>query len=210
MSKLSVCIPCYKRHSLSARHIEECLKSSRVPDEIIAVNDGGDKGLDTMLAKLEWDRTKTKIIYAEVEEDILWGYNMACNLGLWLSTGDIIALEDTDHIPDRETYERGLKAFENNPEIGRVSFARRIVQVNEMSGPIEEWVSTGNMGPNQMVAMIKREDWLKLKGQDEQFCGSYGYMAYDFPYRRDKLLGIKTIKENRCNRGTIQIIMPAT
>ncbi len=134
------------------------------------------------------------IVYARIEEDIPWAYNMACNLGIWLSRGDIIALEDTDHIPARDAYKNGLQVFADNPDVDRVSFARNIVQISTMSGPLEEWVSTGHMGSNQMVAMLRRDVYLRLKGQDERMCGEYGYFAYDFPYRRDKILGVKTMK----------------
>jgi len=189
--KLSIIIPCYRRHALSVRHFEYCFKSSRLPDEIILVNDGGDPGLKDMLQKIEWDKTKTKVIYAEVEEDILWNYGGAINLGVWISTGDILAIEDTDHIPNFETYEKGVQAFVDNPEIGRVSFGRQIVQVEDcMVNSREKWVSTGKLGANQMVAMLRRDIYTKLKGQDERFAGRYGYLSYDFPYRRDKILKV--------------------
>jgi len=195
MSKVSVLIPCYKRHILSVRHIEECLKSSRVPDEIIAVNDGGDKGLDTMLVKLEWDRTKTKIIYAEVEEDILWGYNGACNLAFWLSTGDIIALEDTDHIPDRDLYKDAVEYFENNPDISRLGVRRKVINIKELEKPMEEWEIVSSWGSNQMTTLFRRDVYLALKGQDERFGGNYGYMPYCWKSRYTKA-GIKTATIN--------------
>lgn len=190
--KLSVIIPAYSRHALTTRHVEECMKSSVLPDEIIVVNDGGAPDLREMIFNL---KRNVPITYAWVEEDIVWNYNGAVNLGFWLSKGDILAIEDTDHIPGRDAYKNGLKAFENL-EIDRVGFARKIVDINKMHGAMEEWVSTGSMGCNQMVAMLRRDIYLKLKGQDERLCGRYGYMAYDFPYRRDRILGTKSIKEN--------------
>jgi len=162
-----------------------------LPDEIVVVNDGGPPELREMLIALE---RNVPLVYARIEEDIPWAYNMACNLGIWLSRGDIIALEDTDHIPERNAYKNGLEVFDKNPTIDRVSFSRNIVQISTMAGPMEEWVSTGRMGGNQMVAMLRRDVYLKLKGQDERMCGFYGYMAYDFPHRRDKILGVQSIK----------------
>ena len=52
------------------------------------------------------------------------------------------------------------------------------------------------MGSNQMVAFLRRDVYLKLKGQDERMAGHYGWMSYDFPHRRDKVLGVKTLKQN--------------
>ena len=77
------------------------MKSSVLPDEIVVVNDGGPPELREMLIALP---RNVPIVYARIEEDILWNYNGAVNLGIWLSRGDVIALEDTDHIPDRNTY----------------------------------------------------------------------------------------------------------
>ena len=191
--KLSIIIPAYARHPLTVRNVEETMKSTRVPDEIIVVNDGGDPSLRDMLFSLP---RNTNIIYARVEEDILWNYNGAVNLGCWLSTGDVLGIQDTDHIPARETFAIGLKTLENRPEVGRISFGRNIVQIADMNKPMEEWKSTGSLGTNQMVALLRRDVYLTLKGQDERLCGRYGYMSYDFPYRRDKILGVISQKEN--------------
>lgn len=184
--KLSVIVPAYRRHLLTTRNVEETMKSSRVPDEIIVVNDGGDPSLRDMLYALP---RNTHIVYARVEEDILWNYNGAVNLGCWLSTGDVLAIQDTDHIPARDAYENGMKILEESPDIQRISYSRNIVQIATMNKPMEEWVSTGHLGTNQMVALLRRNVYLALKGQDERFAGHYGYMSYDFPYRRDRLYG---------------------
>jgi len=191
--RLSIIIPAYSRHKLTVKNVMETMKSSRLPDEIIVVNDGGDPCLREML--LELPRT-TDIIYARIEEDVLWNYNGAVNLGFWLSTGDIIGIQDTDHIPSREAFANGLKIFEERPEVGRVSYGRQIIQVADVYKPMEEWKSNGSMGSNQMVALLRRDVYLKMKGQDERFAGHYGYMAYDFPFRRDRILGTISQKSN--------------
>ena len=186
--KLSVIIPAYRRHPLTVRCVEETLKSSRIPDEIIVVNDGGDPCLKDMLPR------HPNLIYAQIEEDILWNYNGAVNLGCWLSTGDVIGIQDTDHIPGRKAFEDGLRVLEERPEIGRISYNRTIVDIKDINKPMEEWVVTGHLGTNQMVSLLRRDVYTALKGQDERFAGHYGYMSYDFPYRRDKLLKALTQK----------------
>ena len=177
--KLSAIVPAYRRHELTTRHVEECLKSTRVPDEIIVVNDGGDPSLRGMLPR------SGNIIYARIEQDILWNFNGACNLGVWLSTGDIIAIEDTDHIPDRNLYKEGLEAF--NGTIDRLAVYRKVVNIGELAKPMEEWVSEKGWGPNQMTSMMTRDLYLKLKGQDERFGGNYGYMAMDWHDRYNNI-----------------------
>lgn len=188
MEKLSVIIPAYNRHALTMRHVEECLRSTRLPDEIIVVNDGGPENLREMLIALK--PFPTKVIYARIEQDIVWNYNGACNLGIWLSTGDIIALEDTDHIPGKTLYQNALQILSEHPEIERLGVKRKVIQISELAKPMEEWIQTSAWGSNQMVTIFRRSLYLKLKGQDERFSGRYGWMTYDWVYRY-KLAGTK-------------------
>lgn len=181
--KLSVIIPAYRRHEMTTRHVEECLRSTRPPDELIVVNDGGDPCLLGMLktALLAFPDRSTKVVYALIEEDILWNFNGACNLGFWLSTGDIIAIEDTDHIPDRRLYEDSLALFDGRVE--RVAPVRKVVLYEHFEKPMGEWPVDSLIGANQMTSLMTRDLYLKLKGQDERFSGGYGYMAYDWHNR---------------------------
>lgn len=184
--RLSVVIPAYRRHELTTRHVEECLKSTRVPDEIIVVNDGGDPSLRDMLPK------GRGILYARVDQDILWNFNGACNLGVWISTGDIIAIEDTDHIPDRTLYENALKLFDGT--VDRVGVQRYALDQSWLAKPLEEWPKEKWWGPNQMTSLITRNLYLQLKGQDERFCGNYGYMAMSWHDRYNNIYRAKTVK----------------
>lgn len=185
--KLSVVIPAYNRHELTARHVAECLKSTRLPDEIIVVNDGGPSNLKEMLPK--------GVIYANITEDILWNYNGAVNLGFWIASGDIVALEDTDHIPGRTAYENAEKFFLNpdNKDIERLAFSRDVVEQTELTKPMEEWTISRNWGPNDMVSVMRRSLYVRMKGQDERFARHYGYMAYDWKWRMKKL-GVRSSK----------------
>ena len=185
MATLSVIIPAYRRHELTTRHVEECLKSTRVPDEIVVVNDGGDPCLRDMLPR------SGNIIYARVEQDINWNYVGAVNLGFWLSTGDLISIEDTDHIPDRTAYENALEILKN-PEIDRVAFRRKCVRIEELSKPMEEWNVLKTWGSNQMNTILRRDVYLKLKGQDERFAGNYGWSTYDWVNRYRNILKCKS------------------
>lgn len=180
--RLSTIIPAYRRHDMTVRHVAECLKSTRLPDEVIIVNDGGDPILRDMLLPL---KGAVPIIYARIEQDIVWNFNGACNLGVWLSKGDILAIEDTDHIPDRTLYENALPLFDGT--IDRVAVTRKIVQIEELSKPLEDWKARKVIGPNQMTSLITRNLYLQLKGQDERFGGSYGYLAMDWHDRYNNI-----------------------
>lgn len=194
MERLSIIIPSYNRTDLTIKSVEESMKGSYMPDEIIVVNDGGDPSLKDRLVNLP---KKTKLIYTRVTEDILWNYNGACNLGFWISTGDYFILQDCDHIPDRDAYKNGIEIMKNNKDISRVAYRRKVVNVEEvMSSPMENWNTIKVWGTNQMVTMLKRDVYLKMKGQDERFVRKYGYMAMDFKCRRDNILKFKTMTTN--------------
>ena len=190
MSKLSLIITAYDHHDLTVEHVKQVMRCQKVPDEIIVVNDGGthdlkDKLLNEIGRQGEFCRSQlldgktTKLIYARIDEDILWNYNGACNLGTWLSTGDLVSFEDNDNLPSPEFYEQAISLLSDpRNNIGRV-IARKRYDINNL----ETKEVIGKRGPNQGTYMIKREVLLNLKGQDEKFCGRYGWMYYDWRRR---------------------------
>ncbi len=175
MEKISVIITSYNNDELTIAHVKQCMKST--PHEIIVVNDGGDPSLKEKIEKIP---RKCNVIYARINEDILWNYHGACNLGVWLSTGDYLMFEDNDNMPTERTYQEMLEVFKD-PKIGRVVGTKRMEI--EMEDLDKEWTQKGSRGPNQGTSMIRREVYLKLKGQDERFCGQYGWMFYDWKSR---------------------------
>jgi len=178
---ISTIITSYDKHEITTAHVRECMESSVAPKEIIVINDGGDDSLLEMLKGLD---KKCPIIYAKIHEDIEWNYNGACNLGVWLSTGDILAFEDTDNIPHKDCYKEGLELLESHPNVGRViGRIRHEFSVKEIDKPQDEWTITGSRGSNQGSYLLRREHYLMLKGQDENFCGRYGWMYYDWKRR---------------------------
>lgn len=181
---LSVILTAYNNDDLTVVHARECMNSSRVPDEVIVVNDGGDPSLESRLRQLDF---KCRFVYARINEDIPWNYNGACNLGVWLSTGNLLAFEDNDNIPNPDFYEHALKFLEENPNVGRVSaVSRQLVSLDDMlNKPKDQWKIIKCIGPNQGTAIIKRDIYTLVKGQDERFCGEYGWMYYEW---RRKLL----------------------
>lgn len=181
---ISSIVTSYDKPKVTAVHVREVMNSTVLPKEIIVVNDGGDDSLLEMLKALP---KKCPIIYAKIREDIPWNYNGACNLGVWLSSGEILAFEDTDNIPHKDCYQDSLQVLGEYPEVGRViGRIRHDISSDQLEKPQEEWEVTGSRGPNQGSYLIRREIYLSLKGQDERFCGRYGWMYYDW---RRRLLG---------------------
>ena len=205
--KLSVIIPVYGKHELAVVHVRECMNSTRMPDEIIVVNDGGEDDLKDKLKELD---LKTKVIYAKILVDIPWNYTGARNLGFWLSSGNFISIEDQDHIPHKEYYELALKEFELHPEYMRCKTKWRwaVAEEDILNKPVEEWVTVSGRVPHHDCCILRRELYLKLKGYDERFAGEYGWSNTNWR-RRLKLLneekhltaGFQYVRESPKTRG---------
>ena len=191
MAKLSVIITAFDKHNVTVAHFRECMKASRLPDEIIIINDHGDPCLKEMLEKVP---RKCPLIYSRINEDIVWNYNGAYNLGIWLSKGDYLMFEDNDNIPMKDTYRDMLKKMEERPDVGKlIAYGRAEIEQQDLDKPSEEWKERGGRGPNMGTHMIRRDIVLKVKGQDERFCGRYGWMYYDY---KSRLVRAGTLIEN--------------
>jgi len=193
-NRLSTIVVAFNTHDLTVKHVQECMNSSYMPDEIIVVNDGGTTDLREKLLELD---IKTRLVYVRVEEDILWNYNGAYNLGFWCSRGDILALEDSDHIPCKDAYTNALKLFENE-KLGRVAFGRIVVELKDvLENSSDKWVHGHHIGGHENSTMLRREVFMNMKGNDEMMCGRYGWIGYDWAKRRDRSLnqlGLDTVK----------------
>lgn len=180
---LSVIISVWQHHDLAKVHVRECMNSTLIPDEIIVVNDGGEDDLRDKLKELE---LKTKIIYAKILlPKVPWNYTGARNLGIWLSQGDFISLEDNDHIPERNYYQDCINTFNEHPEYLRLKTHKRwvITEEDALKNPYEKWEKIGNRPCHQDVTMNRREVFLRLKGYDERFAGEYGWCSTDLNRR---------------------------
>ena len=187
--KLSVVITAFDSHAITVSHVKNCMLSTRVPDEIIVVNDHGTPDLKEMLKSID---KKCPLIYAYIDDDIMWNYTGARNLGYWLSRGDILAMEDNDHIPQKDLYENALKFMEANPQISRLLTHRRdkVSENDVVSKPMEEWTRLGVRPSHHDTQFLRREVYMKVKGCDERFTGAYGWACTDWRRRLDRA-GIK-------------------
>lgn len=185
MATLSTIVTTYHNHELTLAHLRLSQDVSRLPDEVIVVNDGGDEGLIDKVRDLP---RKVPFVYARVTEDIVWNYNGACNLAVWLSKGDFLGFEDNDNIPSYTFYENALKAAEQHPNVVRFQGGKRKVVSKDdvLNKERKDWTILRPMGPNMGSAIIRRDAYLKIKGQDERFCGRYGWMYYDL---RSRMMG---------------------
>jgi len=190
--ELSTIITAFDKHDLTLAHIKASMDVSRVPDEIIVVNDHGDPSLKDMIKDIK-DK-KCPIVYSYVLDDIEWNYNGACNLAVFLASGKYLAFEDNDNFPSFTFYEEALKRLKKDTNITRVQATKRkVVSLEDLlEKPRDEWEVIGQEGPNMGTAMIPRKYFANLKGHDERFCGQYGMMYIDYRSRAMGMYG----KEN--------------
>jgi len=172
--RISCIIPAYNQDDLIKHHVEFCMASKVMPYEIIVVNDGG---ADTLKDKLLTINKKTRLIYARIEKDIPWNQPGARNLGVWLSKGDYLAMEDADHLPQEDFYKEASQKLDEGADI---VLARKRWSLN-----MEDLISgskelRGTRGTHKFVSLIKRDVWLKMKGFDERFSGHYGWDVPDW------------------------------
>lgn len=169
--KISVIIPCYNQDEQTLIHIDYCGKSTLLPHEIIIVNDGGEDSIRERLKEKKWN---TKIIYAKIEQNIAWNVKGAYNLGIWISTGDYVAIEDNDHFPCEKLYERAISLLDKY-----ISISPHRYFTNDLKKRIH---------PPVGVCITKRETLVKMKGVNEDLSGHYGCMASSM-YYKFKMLG---------------------
>ena len=133
-------------------HIELCAANTVKPFEVIIVNDGFKTDLAPLLMPLS---VLVDIVCADVLVDIPWNVSGATNLGIWLSKGDLISFEESDHIPEMGYYEEAIRV------IGQ-GFDRFLAQYVTMNfHPLANYV-------------VKRDVMADCGGLDEDFAGHYG------------------------------------
>ncbi|KKN59589.1 hypothetical protein LCGC14_0540520 [marine sediment metagenome] len=179
---VSVIISAFNTPEITAIHVREAMRSTLVPDEIIVVNDHGNVELKGMLQKLD---INTKLIYAYIEDDIPWNYTGARNLGVWLSRGDILVSEDSDNIPARTLYADMLERLNKEPYVDMVQAGKRPIATMEdaMNKPFKEWKAINDRAAHDDSFMIRREQYLKVRGYDERFAGAYAWACTEWTRR---------------------------
>jgi len=174
MESISTIITAYDQHDITVEHVKGCLNSELVPNEIVVVNDGGSPDLLDMLKEIP--HPHAKMIYARVTEDIPWNQQGARNLGVWLSTGSLLAMEDNDHIPDKNFYRESSTILANKEKGYIVPRVRAVVELDDIKNkPQEDWRILKTRGKAIIISMCRRELMIDTKGYDEDFSGRYGW-----------------------------------
>lgn len=109
---ISVVVPTYNRAHLVCEAVDSLLAQTRIPDEIIVVDDGS---TDDTQEKLRHYQLPVRVLYRDNG-----GLSAARNTGLAAATGDLIAfLDDDDTLPPTSIDQRA-KLLEAYPEFAVV------------------------------------------------------------------------------------------
>lgn len=194
---VSVVIPTYNRPKGAKEAIESVLNQTKLPQEIIVVDDNSREPLDLNI------ETDVKILYHRFDKNK--GGCAARNKGVELSDNEIIMFLDDDDTWEPRKIESQLSVFENNPKIGLVYSGRLVVSDADRSKVKYEVKPDrqGNLYPdileNNYIGItssvaIKKDVFNKAGGFDERF-----------PARQDYDLWIRVCKiteighDNECN-----------
>jgi len=109
---VSVIIPTYNRARLVQAAVESVLKQTRVPDEIVVVDDGSTDGTVEALSRFG----APVVVVAQTNQ----GRSAARNRGLREAHGDLILFLDSDDLLAHECVEHYLQVLEQNPQVGVV------------------------------------------------------------------------------------------
>lgn len=111
--RISVVIPAYRCTATIGLAIKSVLAQTRLPDEIIVVDDGSPDDIDAALAPFEG---RIRLLHKSNG-----GAASARNMGIDASTGDLVALLDSDDLWHPGKLASQLAVFRKHPEVGLVA-----------------------------------------------------------------------------------------
>jgi len=113
--KISILIPAHNEEKMISQCVDSCLHQTRIPDQIIVVNDGSTDSTGEILAQYG---DKIQVIHTE---KALGNKSVAQELGLTYVTGDVVIATDGDSILEEHFVEYVEKDFNADPELSVVA-----------------------------------------------------------------------------------------
>jgi len=123
MSTVSVVIPTFNYARFLGRALDSALGQTHAPSEIIVVDDGSTDDTPAVLERYSG--------LVKVHRQSTCGASAARNAGIALSTGDLIALLDSDDRWLPTKLERQVALFRQHPECGAIGCGVEVVDADD-------------------------------------------------------------------------------
>ena len=151
---VSVVIPTYNRQRFVRAAIDSALKQSRLPDEVIVVDDGSTDGTPEVLA--EYDAPVRVIRQANR------GRSAARNRGLRAARGDLILFLDSDDLLAPNCIERCATILEENPAVSVVYSDAQVIDSDGRTVGIYSQVLRGRRPSGNVLGELSRRCFLTV------------------------------------------------
>ncbi|CAD7803951.1 Putative glycosyltransferase EpsE [Chryseobacterium aquaeductus] len=110
--KISVVMPVYNGEKYLVEAIDSILNQTYSDFELLLINDGSKDATESIILSYSDER----IVYVKNEENL--GLIKTLNKGIDLARGEFIARMDQDDISHQKRFEKQIKIFEENNEVG--------------------------------------------------------------------------------------------
>ncbi len=121
--KVSVVITTHNRPTQVVRALESVLNQTKLPDEIIIVDDASEIPVSKLVKVSDFPVSSIRVERYETSQ----GANKARNWGAEISSGDILMFLDDDDTWEPSKISKQLSIFDINPDIGLVYSGRLFV-----------------------------------------------------------------------------------
>jgi glycosyltransferase involved in cell wall biosynthesis len=214
--KISTVIPLYNAEKYIKRTLESVLIQTRLPDEIIIIDDGSkDNGPNIARETLESHKFKNFRIITTPNR----GHASAANTGVREACGDYVALVDSDDTWEKEKLKKVSDYLEMSTKPAEILFSKFTFideydqlyhrqNKNQEFHPEKFWqrlIVEGNLvyGSNSGV-IIKRQAFLSENGYDENLraCEDWDFWIrlakkFDFNFFPESLVNIRVHRDNQ-------------
>lgn len=162
--------------------VDDCSASGHTAAEFLQANNNQDGGILAKKTTFELD-----IVIYKIDQNLMWNIGGARNLGFWMANTPWIFMSDTDTQVPPETMHFILQKITDNSSRTTAPPVYTFFQRIRESG----------FKPHPAVMLIRKQDYWKVGGCDEDFVGSYGWTDPHFRYKVQEDPTLRAIKAHK-------------